>query len=311
MKRRTLLGRAGALGAFLLAGCVGDGTDPGANGTPDETPTDSPTPTPTSDEPTITDQTITTVQSGCHSGDSREHARASFDTDAETVTVSGLLQTSTPCYEAALEAVGYDDATDTLSVDVTATSTDEMCVDCVGAVEYEATVSFTGGTPGTVSVSHQGEGVATAGHGETMATPDETSTPTEEQSTGTPTSAPTVVESSLSVVDVSQRDQRETAEPSFDPDANTVVIEGTIQGSDSCKTAALGSLSVDADRLTVDVVTENREGTDNQVCAQALVHIDYRATITFENGIPTEVAVSHDGDGIASGGYSSASAGDA
>ena len=73
-------------------------------------------------------------------------------------------------------------------------------------------------------------------------------------------------------------------------------------------TADLGSASYDAetDRLDVNVVTMERE--DSGMCTQQLVGIEYKATVSFENGIPSGVSVSHDGDGVMSAGYGSSSA---
>lgn len=299
MKRRTLLRRTGALGALVLAGCTGDGND----GTGQHTPTrddasdpgGSPTPTPTG--PTVTGTSIRTVRTDCHSGDS-ETARVSVHTDERTVTVSGLLRTRDPCREAVLEAVHYDAGTETLRVDVSAERVGDGCVQCVGELEYEATVTFAGGVPGTVTVSHFGETVAGTGEG----------TPTE---TPAPGDTPTLADATLTVTNVTEGTNEETADVRFQTDADTVVLQGTLEGSDGCKTAALGTVEYDpeADALAVDVITRDREGTGERACTQALVYIEYEATVEFEGGLPTEVTVSHDGRELLSGRHATASAG--
>jgi hypothetical protein len=298
VNRRTLLARTGALGALALAGCLGDGTDD--ENTPADGAGDGDTPTPTPGEPTdtpagpaVTDQSITTVDTRCQTGDAT--ATVSADAEAGVVTVSGSLQTSTPCYRAVLETVSYDAASDALTIDVGAERTADTCIDCVGAVEYEATVAFADGLPGTVTVSHRGESVVS---GDTADAP------------LTPADRPAIQSSSLSVTGVSESESRETATAEFDTDAKTVSLSGTIEGSDGCKTAALGAVEYDAasDTLAVDVVTRDREGTEDQACTQATIYIDYEATVTFSRGLPTAIEVSHDGTGIMSGAHGSASA---
>ncbi|WP_225307837.1 hypothetical protein [Haloarcula sp. CBA1129] len=82
-------------------------------------------------------------------------------------------------------------------------------------------------------------------------------------------------------------------------DGNQVVVEGTIWGADGCKTADLTEAAYDSgsDELRISVGT--KEQTDaGDMCTQAIMEIDYRATVTFANGLPGTVSVSHDsGDG--------------
>jgi hypothetical protein len=107
-----------------------------------------------------------------------------------------------------------------------------------------------------------------------------------------------------------------TGEPSadvtFHDDENRVTFAGTIEGSDGCKTATMEAMEYDreADEVHLSVRTEDREGTGDRACTEALVFIDYEATATFEGGTPTRAAVSHDGRELVSGAHDSASAGD-
>jgi len=94
---------------------------------------------------------------------------------------------------------------------------------------------------------------------------------------------------------------QEIDEATVSVDGTTVTVEGTIWGADGCTTAELADASYDAaaDELTVAVATTEQEtaGTD-VACTQAIVEIDYRATVEFENGTPGTVVVTHDrGDG--------------
>lgn len=94
----------------------------------------------------------------------------------------------------------------------------------------------------------------------------------------------------------------------FDQDENTVVVEGTTYGSDLCRTAELGNTDYDAEERTLDVsvVTRDVEGAGD-VCAEAIREIGYVITFEFEDEIPQSVSVSHDGRGIGSAGWDSAS----
>jgi hypothetical protein len=298
MNRRTLLRRSAALGVLGLAGCTSDANDgndgedgpssggSGGTDTPTETPTETPTDTSTP-APTVTDYSIRTFETGCKS----EDERAAVHKSESEVTITGLITASNPCFEAVLNAVDYTIESDTLRVDVGVERTDDVCADCVGAIEYEATVEFADGPPGSVTVSHDGDRID-AGDIES----------------GSPGAAPTLVESSLSVTNVASTERERTADAEFNPDAGTVVVTGTIQGENGCKTAALGSASYDPgeDQLFVDVVTEDRE--DAGTCTQQLVYIDYEATFSFERGVASSVSVSHNGQGVMGAAYGSASA---
>lgn len=153
MRRRTFLAGASALAGGALAGCTG-GAAPGGGG-PGTTTTPTPTPV-----PTVTDSQVETVETGCATGD----GGATVVREGEQVRVTGRLRTATPCYLARLTDATYDADADRLTVAVTAERDPEAmaCVDCVGEVEYEATVTFDGGLPGTVVVTHGGEEVARA-----------------------------------------------------------------------------------------------------------------------------------------------------
>ena len=68
-------------------------------------------------------------------------------------------------------------------------------------------------------------------------------------------------------------------------------------GEAGCRTAELGSVNYDGEELTVAVATTRREDAGD-ACTQAVVEVDYRATVAFEHGSPDTVVVTHDrGDG--------------
>ena len=165
MQRRTLLRRSAALGAIGLAGCTSDDADPATgdgNGdspagdgddTGDGTPTDTATPTPasfTGFEGTSTETTNTSCDSG-----SAGTADVAFDAEALRVTVTGALRASNPCHVASFEGAKYDPASDELRVTIAAKpEAADGCVQCIGAIEYRATLDLKGALPGTVVVKH-------------------------------------------------------------------------------------------------------------------------------------------------------------
>ncbi|WP_254273189.1 hypothetical protein [Haloarcula marina] len=112
----------------------------------------------------------------------------------------------------------------------------------------------------------------------------------------TPTRPPRVTDTTFTVSNRQSGTQVDDATVRFGDER--VVVDGTIWGVDGCTTAALTSAEYDdaADELTVAVAT-TRE-TDAEMCTQAIVEIDYEATVAFENGLPGRVVVTHDhGDG--------------
>lgn len=120
--RRTLIASGAVLGSLALAGCQ-DRFAPTANG---------------SGADSQGEESIETVGTDCGTPDD-EHARA--DRDGNTVTLSGVLVTSNPCHEAVL--VEYSLTDGELSVDIDAVSTldeGEVCIECIGAISYEATI---------------------------------------------------------------------------------------------------------------------------------------------------------------------------
>ncbi len=132
----------------------------------------------------------------------------------------------------------------------------------------------------------------------------------------TPTATPNPVTMQDTTFEVTGRggasDQQGSADVEFDTADDRLVVTGTIVGSDGCKTAALGDVKYDteADELRVNVVTKDEEGSEDKMCTQALVDIDYELVVRFDGGIPKSASVSHNGQGVTSGAHGEASAGD-
>ncbi|MFD1644620.1 hypothetical protein [Haloarchaeobius litoreus] len=74
----------------------------------------------------------------------------------EEVSVEGTFITPTPCYSVDVAESGYDDESDVFELVLEATENDvDGCVECVGQVDYEATVGFEADFPAHVSVVHR------------------------------------------------------------------------------------------------------------------------------------------------------------
>lgn len=149
MRRRRLLAAVAGL-AVGSAGCTETSDDP------PRTPDDGPAETPPDDGPRIVDESLAARDGDCGSGE--DVARVAFDGDA--VRVDGSLATPTPCHGAALADARLDGTRLVVAVRTTDPSS-EACVQCLGAVPYEATVRFEGGLPAEVRVEHDGEPVTT------------------------------------------------------------------------------------------------------------------------------------------------------
>lgn len=285
VNRRELLRRTGTLSVLGLAGCTSDvndsrsGTD---NGTGSGVVSDGSSPGGTPGQVAVTAHSVETTASGCLSGDEQSTHDIRRDREAGTVRILGTLVTPTPCHDATVESIEYDTDTETLTVVVGSTRTEEACLECVGLVEYEATIDVSGGVPESVDVTNE-QPLADGG-----------------------SETPSLVDSSLSVTDVSSSVTEPTADVSFDDGDTTVVVAGTIEGTDTCQTAALRRVTQNASdgSLQVDVETTDRKKANG--CTQAIVYIDYEAVIRFDGGIPSTVSVSHNGTGVTTGAYSSA-----
>ncbi|QSG13747.1 hypothetical protein [Halapricum desulfuricans] len=142
MDRRTLLASFGVTAAIGLAGCGGAS---GATG-PTETDTES---------ASVGSRSITTTEAGCGGPD--ETASVSFDTERTEIAVDGAIGAANPCQEATLAAVDDATGTGTVTVTVGTKPTGDVCVQCLGRVEYTATIGFEGTLPDRIVVEH-GEG---------------------------------------------------------------------------------------------------------------------------------------------------------
>jgi len=120
------------------------------------TSTDSTSRSTSCPEPAVTDTSLEIKAQDCTSGTDGTATVAFAD---EAVVVTGQIITPTPCYEPSLADVTYDDRRDVLTVVVdSGEQTADSCADCLGVVDYEATIDLDGRYPGHVEVRHETRG---------------------------------------------------------------------------------------------------------------------------------------------------------
>jgi len=153
MRRRALLANATALGTVAAAGCLGDLTG-GETTTAETTTTERTTATTTERTTTttppleVTQRSIETTATACGGENT---GSISFTDDG--ATVEGSVQATTPCYEATF--VDERVLGGVVEVTVGTTSTDaEACQECIGHVEYSATLE-TNVDPHSVVLVHR------------------------------------------------------------------------------------------------------------------------------------------------------------
>lgn len=196
MQRRDLLGALAGATAVGLAGCTDNGsgddgtdqtdgtaTDPGTttgaptsttgqtdtttapseqdtlSGSPPGEGTESPSVPPSPDTETGTtdgvEWAIDVLSRDC--GTQGNSASISFDAGAGKVTVSGTIDAANPCRTATVGGVTYDESANELAVTIATEPGDQdMCVQCIGEIEYEARFRFPEALPDSVTVTHDG-----------------------------------------------------------------------------------------------------------------------------------------------------------
>lgn len=124
MKRRALLA---SLGTVAIAGCINVGGQLPENRRSDDA----------EGELSAVSSDIVTIDTDCGT----EHADHSWSLEGDTVVIDGYRPAPNPCHEATIEEVLV--VSDTLVVDLGIDSTreqDEVCIECVGKISYQATV---------------------------------------------------------------------------------------------------------------------------------------------------------------------------
>jgi len=316
LTRRQVLLSTAALGAAGLAGCVGDSTDDGnagggngegdnggdnENGNSDDgNDGDGSTDDGNGDEGSTDDDgsendedgnaadgttdptvTIETVNTDCAQGTADT---ASFDWGEDVITVQGTSPAPNPCHEAVLEESSVEGESFTLVVDVADATEGGICQDCLGKVEYEATIDVE--SPSEISegtVRHVQGGT----HGVAV----------ESDSAGAGEAGDVAVrDASIETVDAScstgeERERLVAASRT----AGGVAVDGVLQTPDPCHRAVLAGTSMRDGQLRVEVAPESTLG-EGEVCQQCLGEVQYAAEVVLSNpGAVSGVTVGHEG----------------
>lgn len=101
--------------------------------------------------PDIKSSSIELVDSGCAGKDT---GTATVSTDAGTIVVDGSITAPTPCYRVGLHTVELTGEGLRVVVEHAPPEGDGACIECVGALEYEATVTVENAYPDRVIVEH-------------------------------------------------------------------------------------------------------------------------------------------------------------
>lgn len=110
-----------------------------------------------------------------------------------------------------------------------------------------------------------------------------------------------LLSSDFEVVDRVPGNAEDVADVSFDDAEDSVVVGGTVYGSNSCKTAELASSGYDdvEDVLELRVDTVDLPDAE-EVCTPVITEISYSVSAEFSGGLPSTVSVYHDGDLVVS-----------
>lgn len=125
-------------------------------------------------------------------------------------------------------------------------------------------------------------------------------TPTTEAnntSTGTNSGCPGgsgLKNSSFEVVSTECGTGKDKSSASFE--TNSLRVSGTITGADACHTAKLKRVLCEGETFTVSVQTYKPK--NNDPCSMCVTDIEYEAAFTFENGLPQQIVVRHDGSDV-------------
>ncbi|WP_267642683.1 hypothetical protein [Haloarchaeobius amylolyticus] len=106
---------------------------------------------------------ITATSLGAGEGDcaSRDTSTATVSFTDDGVDIEGTLVTGDPCYEVSVGDIGYNPKTDELRVTLTTQPGDGSCMNCVGAVPFQASAGLKHDLPAHVVVRHQSNGETT------------------------------------------------------------------------------------------------------------------------------------------------------
>ena len=131
--------------------------------------------------------------------------------------------------------------------------------------------------------------------GEAGTTTDGRATTTGDQSSTTAEGGPTLADTSFEILKAGCGQPTNDASVAFRD--GSVVVTGTVPGSNACYTAKLADASYDPDSRSLDLTVASTQKRGTDACAQCIVEIEYEATATFEGDLPETVRVTHEAMG--------------
>lgn len=282
-RRKALLGALGT-GAVAIAGCVSGNGDDSDDESGDQQSDDEQNDE-NGSETTEIDTSIERVESGC-AGTGPGEAAVYLD-DGEYV-VQGTIPSPTPCYEPVIDSHEFEDGTLSLTVDVTAKD-GGSCVDCVGEVVYDATVS--GPDPSEVdrvSITHAG--------GETHEMPAEDIPEKLAKLLGAE-----ITDSESRPRDGEKEGTAEVGEVDDSGETGTITITGRIPTDHPHYEPVLDLARVRGDTLSVTVGVESTLEDEN-MGTMPLGMVEYTASAEIENpGAINGVQIQHPNSGYGVG----------
>ena len=106
----------------------------------------------------------------------------------------------------------------------------------------------------------------------------------------------TLVDESFKITNAGCGQQTSEATVAFEN--GSVVVTGTIPGSNACYVAKLADASFDPEESALDVTVASVDDSgENEVCADCITEIGYEATFEFDGGLPATVTVVHEAMG--------------
>lgn len=258
MKRRALLA-ASAGGLAALAGCAAaqpPGTDPddsddGTDDDSDDNGTDDTSP------PDDSDGSIETTGADCGNPDDETALAVA---DGESVRLVGTTLSPNPCHAATIESIDTEDDGVTVTIGVESTlEGDEECMECHGAIDYDARIEVAPDAVDTLVVVHD--------HGERHELPVRSAD-----------EVPAVGDVQLETTANRCESSDDTAGIELERYGELYVLQGVRSAPDPCHRATVEAVRLDDRRLELTVDIEPTIA-DDEGCAQCIGTIEYEAVI--------------------------------
>lgn len=299
LSRRDALAGATALGTVVLAGCVSDDGDDdsdttgnGGAGNGDDNDAGNGDDNGANEELELLDTAFESAEGSCSSptGDT-----ASLEIDGTTLRINGTSPAPNPCHKCVLESATFEN--DSLSLVISVESTlegEEVCIECVGEVSYEATCEFSEEIDATVfdtvTVEHEeGETHTLVETGEVVEqSGNEDADGDSDDGSGDEETASVLgyqIQSADHDSDTGSYEVNDSG-MEYSQTGDTVTIDGWIVTRTPCYDPVIYNASLEDGELVVGISARNT--AEDEVCTQVISKLTYTAEVTLAPG--TELA---------------------